>query len=102
MKIQVKTETISFKKDMLKESIKKIDKNVLYPVQILVYYPYMFFEFQVNRNTLIHRNGSKAGCTDDGINKIGDLVDVSRQFIHANIEKKNILPNNLTRPDSVR
>jgi len=62
----------------------------------------MFFEFQVNRNTLIHRKGSKAGCTVDGINKIGALVDVSPQFIHANIEKKYLLPKKLTRQESFK
>lgn len=87
----VRTESISFEKDVLKESLTKMESNVKYEIQSMIYYPYLFHEYKVEKSGLINRVGQKTGCTIDGMNKIGALVDTAPTFIFKKIKEKYIM-----------
>lgn len=68
----------------------------MYDVQSFVYYPYLFNEFQVKSHSVMKRAGEKAGCTVDGIDKLGALIDTTPQFIDQEIQEKFMMTKRLT------
>jgi|GEM_PF-3413427 len=95
MDMSIKSEEVSFEKDNLKETLEKMDANVSYDVQTLIYYPYLFYEFLVENGSFINRTGQRAGCTIDGMNQLGALIDRIPQFIDAKIKRKYIMEKNI-------
>ncbi|MEI3604318.1 hypothetical protein SPD48_01320 [Pseudogracilibacillus sp. SE30717A] len=93
----LKTEIISFEKETLKQSLEKMDANVSYKVKTLIYYPYLFYEFLVEPTGRINRVGKKAGCTIDGMNKVGAVADQAPEFIvKKNVDDKFVLRRNIS------
>lgn len=96
MNTVIKAEEISFNERGLKKALEKLEGSAMYDVQTLVYYPYLFHEFKVKSRSVIKRTGEKAGCTVDGINKLGALIDIAPKFTDLEIDKKSVMPKLLT------
>lgn len=98
----LKTERISFEKELLKDALEKMDDQVTYDIQSLIYYPYLFHEFKVEKRGLINRVGQKVGCTIDGMNKIGALVDVTPEFMYTSIKERNIMKSSTDKSEAMK
>lgn len=98
----LKTERISFEKELLKNALEKMDNQVTYDIHSLIYYPYLFLEFQVEKRGLINRVGQKVGCTIDGMNKIGALVDEAPEFIFKSMKETSIMKSSISNSEAIQ
>lgn len=73
----IDVEKIHFSDTEVENILGRMDPDRKYNVKQLIYYPYYFFEFSINRKSFFHPIGGTAGCTVDGINSLGALVDTS-------------------------
>lgn len=93
---RIKAETIHFQSDEIKaflENMDGYDKSVR--VNQLVYYPYIFFEYSLIRQSFFQPMGQAVGCTVDGINKIGALIDTSPRFLEQEVDPHWIIPKKI-------
>ncbi|SFE57289.1 hypothetical protein [Alteribacillus iranensis] len=89
----VKTETIHYDQDEVKKVLETLDESQLFEVNQLVFYPYYFFECQLERKSLLQpKGGGKAGCAVDGVNKVGSLVDQSPVFLEKELPASDMIP----------
>lgn len=66
----------------------KVESNGAFKVEQLIYYPYFYFEYRLENKSLAHPKGGLIGCTVDGVNKIGAIVDS-----YPRLEKQTVPPN---------
>lgn len=101
MKKSILAEKISFTKSSLKKSLKSLESNVIYDIKGIVYYPYLFFEFKVNDRRSESKTGKAMGCTIDGINKLGSLVDRPPQYYEQMIDQKFVMNMLITKQEAL-
>ncbi|NYF23273.1 hypothetical protein [Sporosarcina sp. JAI121] len=85
------TQEITFAKQDILRGFRKIDKKAEIHISQLIYYPYYFFEFEVNAKSLLKFRG-KVGCTIDALSGKGAIVDVQPEFSNHQIEVEPIPP----------
>lgn len=97
----IHVEDVSFEEYLLKDSLKNMDENVSYNIETLIYYPYLFHEFKVDNKSLLNRVGKKAGCTIDGINKLGALIDQPPKILTDNINERVIMKRSINNQNAI-
>lgn len=69
----IKVECINIDRHETKMLLKRMDSNISFQSSRLVYYPYFFFEYMIEKTRF--SNKEKAGCTIDSLNGLGALTD---------------------------
>src|SRR5690625_6908422 len=72
----IHAESISFDHHEIKQIFEKTDAEKEFHIHQLVFYPYYYFEYKLERKSLFHPNGGVVGCTVDGINGTGAVVNM--------------------------
>ncbi len=93
-------EKINFEKDETKRLLEKLDSESTYKVQHCIYYPYLFFEYSVQKKNFFDPIEGKLGCTIDGVNKIGALIDTYPLLDEKKIADGQIVNCTLSLPDA--
>lgn len=96
----VNSENTSFDQNEIKLVFEKTDANKLFHVNQLVFYPYYYFEYKLERKSLFHPNGGVVGCTIDGVNGIGAIVNTFPRLERQEIQSHTIIPEKLTFTDA--
>lgn len=81
----IQAETFFYERQEIKHLFEKMDPESAYTVQRHIYYPYLFFEYMLKRKSFFHPLEGNIGCTVDGVNKIGALLDT-----FPRLEKKTV------------
>lgn len=71
----IQSENVSFDNKKIQSIFEKVESNGAFKVEQLIYYPYFYFEYRLENKSLAHPKGGLIGCTVDGVNKIGAIVD---------------------------
>lgn len=91
----VKAEAIGFDNHEIKIYLEKMDTERSFKVDQLVFYPYFFFEYALERKSFFHPLGGAVGCTIDAINGVGAVIDTSPNFKEKALTTKNIIQKKL-------
>lgn len=93
----IAVEQINYNHDQLKVYLKDLDAEISYQILTLVYYPYILFEYSLKqkRKGFFRPIGKTAGCTVDGINHLGSLIDRLPRLKEQNISTQRILHRTL-------
>ncbi|WP_077328752.1 hypothetical protein [Virgibacillus siamensis] len=91
----INAEEVGFNNHEIKNYLDKMDSKGSFIVDQLVYYPYFFFEYTLERKSFPRPTGAMVGCTVDGINGIGSLIDGSPKFKKKQIDPQNIIQKKL-------
>src|SRR5699024_864667 len=94
------SENVRFDHHELKLVFEKTDTNNLFHVNQLVFYPYYYFEYKLERKSLFHPKGGMIGCTIDGINGIGAIVNTFPCFEKQAIQTDAIIPGKIKSADA--
>ncbi|MGY0692365.1 hypothetical protein ACW2QC_06160 [Virgibacillus sp. FSP13] len=92
----VQAEQLGFKQEEIETRLEKLDSGRTYKAQRLVYYPYIMFEYVIDRRNFFHPLKGNVGCTIDGVNKVGALADTFPQLASQNVSDNHIIPLHLT------
>src|SRR5699024_1902076 len=57
----------------------------------ILYYPYLVYEYKVDRKEFFHTLHGNIGCTIDAVNKIGAVVDFFPELSEADIKNDTII-----------
>ncbi|QUW20865.1 hypothetical protein JSQ81_13695 [Sporosarcina sp. Marseille-Q4063] len=79
------TQEISFVEQDVLLGLRQYDKKSEVRISNLIFYPYYFFEYEVNAKSLLRFKG-KVGCTIDALEGRGAIVDVQPEFLQRKIE----------------
>lgn len=91
----IKTQDVGFNSREIKGILEKMDAGMKVVVDQLVFYPYFFFEYSLERKSFIHPNGGSVGCTIDALNGAGSLIDMSPVLNEQAISNVNIIQRKL-------
>lgn len=91
----VKAEAIGFNNNEIKIYLERMDTERSFKVDQLVFYPYFFFEYALERKSFFHPLGGAVGCTIDAINGVGAIIDTSPDSKEQIISNKNIIKKKL-------
>lgn len=86
------TQELAFSERDVLFGLQQYDKEAKIQISNLIFYPYYFFEYEVNAKSLLRFKG-KVACTVDALAGRGALVDVQPEFLQRQIETKHILPS---------
>lgn len=93
----IKTECIHFEAQEVKKLLEKLVPNFSFTVHQLVFYPYFFFEYILEKKRSLSK-GEKIGCTIDAINGIGALTDTWPNYEHQQTySEQSMLPGKLSK-----
>jgi len=98
--MRVLSEQIVFSNDEIKRKLEQLDKNNNYEVKNILYYPYLVYEYMVDRKGFFHPLQGNIGCTIDGVNKIGAVVDFFPELEEADIKNDSIIHSKTTLGDA--
>ncbi|MGJ9457426.1 hypothetical protein [Oceanobacillus sp. CF4.6] len=73
-------------------SLGKMQSNISYSINNIVFYPYFFFEYSFARKNPISPLKGTVGCTIDGLSGVTALADKRPDFTTIDILKKELLP----------
>ncbi|WP_156291379.1 hypothetical protein [Oceanobacillus salinisoli] len=90
--LKIKAQDIFYSKETVVHSLSKVEQNLNFTVESLVYYPYMFYEFSFQRKNPISPLKGKVGCTVDGVSGVPALTDKKPEFLNSNISKERLVP----------
>lgn len=96
MNEEIYAEEIGFHNYEIKTFLDRMDTKGSFKVEQLVYYPYFFFEYSMEKKSFPRLTGGMVGCTVDGINGIGSLIDGSPKFRKKEISHQNIIQKKLS------
>lgn len=96
----IHAEKLSFDHNEIKSIFEKTDAEKMFQVHQLVFYPYYYFEYKLERKSLFHPNGGVVGCTVDGINGIGAIVNMFPRFESQEIQSDTKIPEELNLADA--
>lgn len=85
MKTLLAQEIVFFEQEVV-DVFWKIDRQAELQINQIIYYPYYFFEFEVNAKSLLKFKG-KVGCTVDALGGRGAIVDVEPRFLESEIDQ---------------
>jgi hypothetical protein len=91
----IKAEGIGFDNHEIKILLERMDCERSFKVDQLVFYPYFFFEYTLERKSFFHPIGGTVGCTIDGINGVGALIDTFPDLNEQAISNQNIIQREL-------
>ncbi|WP_085523170.1 hypothetical protein [Tuberibacillus sp. Marseille-P3662] len=91
----IKTQNVGFNSHEIKGSLEKMDAGMKVAVDQLVFYPYFFFEYSLERKSFLHPNGGTVGCTIDALNGAGSLIDMSPVLNEQSVSDDNIIQRKL-------
>lgn len=80
---------IDFSEEEVLLGLQQYEKQTLFHIQDLIYYPYYFFEYEVSAKSLLKFKG-KVACTVDALGGRGSLVDVKPMFFERTVETGRI------------
>ncbi|WP_269410040.1 hypothetical protein [Lentibacillus daqui] len=92
----INAEQLGFSQEEIKQQLEQLDQGRTYQAQRLVYYPYIIFEFTIDRRRFFHPLKGYVGCTIDGVNKIGALADTFPELAKVEVSDQNIIALDLT------
>jgi hypothetical protein len=69
--------------------LQQYDMKAEVRISNLIYYPYYFFEYEVNAKSLLRFKG-KVGCTVDALEGRGAIVDVQPEFLQRRIDAEYV------------
>jgi hypothetical protein len=69
--------------------LQQYDMKAEFRISNLIYYPYYFFEYEVNAKSLLRFKG-KVGCTVDALEGRGAIVDVQPEFLQRRIDSEYV------------
>jgi hypothetical protein len=69
--------------------LQQYDMKAEVRISNLIYYPYYFFEYEVNAKSLLRFKG-KVGCTVDALEGRGAIVDVQPEFLQRRIDSEYV------------
>jgi hypothetical protein len=69
--------------------LQQYDMKAEVRISNLIYYPYYFFEYEVNAKSLLRFKG-KVGCTVDALEGRGAIVDVQPEFLQRKIDAQYV------------
>ncbi|WP_240376893.1 hypothetical protein [Bacillus piscicola] len=89
----IKTEELTFDQEEVKKVLESLDKNQEFTVEQLLYYPYYFFEYKLERRSLLQpKGGGSVGCAMDAVNKVGSVIDKSPVFTEKEVPSQQMIP----------
>ncbi|ASK62447.1 hypothetical protein CFK37_09930 [Virgibacillus phasianinus] len=91
----VKAEAIGFSNQEIKVYLERMDTNRSFKVNQLVFYPYFFFEYELESKSFFHPIGGAVGCTVDGVNGVGAVIDISPEFKEQEITAEKLIQKEL-------
>lgn len=91
----IRSENIGFDRNEITRIFEKTDAEKKFQVHQLVFYPYYFFEYKLERRSLFHPNGGVIGCTVDGINGIGSIVSTFPYLESQELQPHTMIPEEL-------
>lgn len=91
----ISTEEINFSNDEIKTYLERMDTKNSFKVDQLVFYPYFFFEYDVDKKSFFHPIGTM-GCAVDGINGVSAIIDKMPDFSEKTIPSRDIIQNKLS------
>lgn len=83
------TQEVAFVEEDVLRGLRQYDKAAEIQINNLIFYPYYFFEYEVNAKSLLRFTG-KVGCTVDALGGQGAIVDVQPEFLQRQIEEEYI------------
>lgn len=78
------TQDIAFSEQDVLLGLQQYDREARIQINNLIFYPYYFFEYEVNAKSLLRFKG-KVGCTVDALAGRGAIVDVQPEFLQRQI-----------------
>ncbi|GGB40853.1 hypothetical protein F3157_18150 [Virgibacillus dakarensis] len=96
----INAEQPGFRQEEVKKRLEKLDPETTYKVQRLVFYPYMIFEYVIDRRNFFHPLKGHVGCTIDGVNKVGALADTFPQLMKQEVSDRDFIQPDLTLADA--
>lgn len=96
----IQTERIGYERKETELILEKMDPESAFTVQRHVYYPYLFFEYMLNRKGFFHPLEGNIGCTVDGVNKIGALSDTFPRLEKKTVPRQAVIENTLELSDA--
>ncbi|WP_404455031.1 hypothetical protein LG329_06750 [Virgibacillus necropolis] len=96
----IKAEEINFNNNEIKIYLEKMDTKNTFKVDQLVFYPYFFFEYSLDRKSFFHPIGGTVGCSIDGINGVGSIIDKVPHFSKQEVSTQNIIQKKLNTLDA--
>ncbi|WP_085993256.1 hypothetical protein [Oceanobacillus senegalensis] len=90
--MEINTQEVSFTEERIIRSLGKMKAEVDFSVKNLVYYPYMFYEFDFKNSNPISPLKGNVGCTIDAISGTPALVDKRPAFIMQQLTDEKPLP----------
>src|SRR5690606_29079747 len=96
----IQTERIGYERKEIELILEKMDPESAFTVQRHVYYPYLFFEYMLNRKGFFHPLEGNIGCTVDGVNKIGALADTFPRLEKKTVPRQAVIENTLELTDA--
>src|SRR5690625_8047205 len=91
----IHAESISFDHHEIKQIFEKTDAEKEFHIHQLVFYPYYYFEYKLERKSLFHPNGGVVGCKVDGINGTGAVVNMFPRFDSQEIQSDTMIKEKL-------
>jgi hypothetical protein len=83
------TQEITFVEQDVLLGLQQYDMKAEVRISNLIYYPYYFFEYEVNAKSLLRFKG-KVGCTVDALEGRGAIVDVQPEFLQRRIDAEYV------------
>jgi hypothetical protein len=83
------TQEITFVEQDVLLGLQQYDKEAEVRISNLIFYPYYFFEYEVNAKSLLRFKG-KVGCTVDALEGRGAIVDVQPEFLQRRIDAEYV------------
>lgn len=92
----VKAQNVNFDKNEIRIMLERLEPGIPFKVIQLVYYPYFFFEYVLERKKLLYPIRGTTGCTVDAIDGVGSLIDNVPDLRHQELAKENMIQPKLT------
>jgi hypothetical protein len=83
------TQEITFVEQDVLLGLQQYDMKAEVRISNLIFYPYYFFEYEVNAKSLLRFKG-KVGCTVDALEGRGAIVDVQPEFLQRRIDAEYV------------
>jgi hypothetical protein len=91
----IQSENVTFDRNEIKLIFEKTDADQSCDVLQLIFYPYYYFEYTLERKSLFYPNGGVIGCTVDGVHGAGAIVNASPFLGKQEMNCTNIVPQKM-------
>ncbi|MDC3424412.1 hypothetical protein NC797_07810 [Aquibacillus sp. 3ASR75-11] len=87
----IKANRVDFNNEEIINRLGKLEPTVNFSVKRLVYYPYYFFEYGLDKKSFIFPSNGLVACTIDLISGSGSLIDSEPVFEKFIVSKMDII-----------